>query len=124
MTWGPIIDELLDEVGDALRYVARYDAAGYEQLYVRGDVGDRRQRELFDNLYVEARYEGSEKAWLEAQLDSGSLRSTLHSFDDLLLFNLLRSENDGLLVSVDRNADVSLREFLTRFEGPGTAVEP
>ena len=117
------MDDLLDEVGDALRYVARYDAEGYEQLYVRGDVQERRHRELFDNVYVEARYEGSEKAWLEEQLESGELRSTLHSFDDLLLFNLLHDENVGLLVSVDRDADLSLREFLARFESTDAVAE-
>ena len=116
MTWGEIVDDLLDEVGDGLRYVARYDAEGYEQLYVRGDVQERRHREAFDNVYQEARYETDEKAFVEAKLESGRLRSTLHSFDDLLLFNLIAGRDEGVLVSVDRDADVSLREFLTRFE--------
>jgi hypothetical protein len=120
MTWGEVVDELLDEVGDALRYVARYDEAGYDRLYVRGDVQDRRERAAFENVYVEARFEGEEKAYLEERLDSGRLRSTLHSFDDLLLFNLISGPAEGLLVTLDRDADVHLGSFLTRFESHGS----
>jgi hypothetical protein len=120
MMWGATVDELLDEVGDTLRYVARYDARGYERLYVRGDVQDRRERAAFDNAYVEARYEGEEKAYLEERLDSGRLRSTLHSFDDLLLFNFIAGPTEGLLVTTDRDADVHLGTLLARFETHGS----
>lgn len=112
-----LVAQLREDAGDALRYVALYDTAGYEAVYVRRDVDRRRaDRRIFDELFEELLYEGTSREYIEEKLDSGSLGCVVHAFEEVYVCNFLREDETGFVVTLDPGTDVRLGAFVERYE--------
>lgn len=108
------VASIRDAVGDGLRTVAAYDPEGYEFYYQRADVAESVTEEQVDRIHDEIVIQGLGKAHLEDLFDAGSLHCSVHHFEEVTTFHLVRDEASGLFVSVDADTDVELPGFVDR----------
>ncbi|WP_232701028.1 hypothetical protein [Halobacterium wangiae] len=105
-----LVEALESEAGGALRVVAEYDRDGYDVQYVRDDV-DSRVRERADAIHRNLVLEGISRDHLEDMFGAGDLRCSMHRFETVTAFHFSEAEYRGLFVSIDSEADLSLKTF-------------
>lgn len=122
-TTSALVDEFKSDVGSKLRVVAKYDAEQMRTLYVRDDVEEERPRAHFDNLHGEMMREHLERPHIEADLNSGKLRSSMLGFEQMLVFNFISSKRggsfsdvQGYVVTTEPDVVVDLSKFIHKFE--------
>jgi hypothetical protein len=106
-----LVGELRDEIGEAVRVVARYNRDGYDALYVRDDVQGRVDT-YGDDVHNDLVLQGVGKERLE-DLFGDDLVCSIHRFEELTAFRFVDGDTDfeGLFVSVDSDANVPLATF-------------
>lgn len=102
---------LTGRAGDYLRSVTRYDASGYDIVYLRSDLDvdaihdrvDRAHRQI-----VDARITAED----EAESDLGETYTTVQIRDELVIINIPQHGSTGTLVSLEPEAARQLTSFL------------
>ncbi|GAA0644614.1 DUF7522 family protein [Salarchaeum japonicum] len=101
-----VVERLRREFGDALRSVTRYDADGYEDLYVREDVESGYADDRMERIAEETRMEALQSTYLRDlfQPVHGDFECTARFFEDGIELNYTVSETRGFAVGLDRHA--------------------
>ena len=102
------VDALQDELDGALRAVAEYDENGYTIVFMREDVRATYEDADIQNIHGNVVLDTISAEFLEDLFDAGSLTCSLQLFDDAAMCSFPREGYDGLFVSFDADADVSL----------------
>lgn len=102
---------LVEEIGDGLRAIDRFDRTTYEHVYLRPDVSELYTDQDFERLRIERVMNAVSSESLEQLYEVGSFRYSVRRFDDALLFYLLVEDAAGVVVSIDEEVDVSLPAF-------------
>jgi len=105
-----VTTDLREEAGDALRVVATYDRDGYDLVYCRDDVTGRMD-DVATGIHDDLVLQGVGREHLESLFDAGELHCSVHRFDEVTAFHFLASDQTGLFVSIDPDADVRLASF-------------
>lgn len=108
----PLVNNLKDEAGAALRSVTTYDEDSYDQLYLRENVNAIYSPEEFDDIFSDLRMEGWGRESLEELFNAGKLTCSIYGFEDAMMFHFVRNGFEGVLVTYDRGADVDVEEFM------------
>lgn len=107
---------LLAEYGAGLRGVASYRRDAIEYHYLREDVEVGYSRDEFQTMLEELILEGLAKAYLESLFHAGRLAATTYVFERAVIFHFAVDESAGLVVSIDRVADVDVEDVFSRVE--------
>lgn len=102
------VDALQAELGGALRTVAEYDETDYAILFMREDVRATYEDADVQDIHENVVLDSISAEFLESLFDAGSLTCSLQLFDDAAMCSFPREDYDGLFVSFDAGADVSL----------------
>ncbi|MFC6731123.1 MULTISPECIES: hypothetical protein [unclassified Haladaptatus] len=109
-----LVEFLGGRAGDALCWVAYYDATVYELLYTRtdleGSVDDGDVTGIISHLRFEAPL--SEESIFPYE----SLRATVRLFDDAVVIHMPQGCACGVVVSLDQSAARNLKSFITDCE--------
>ena len=105
-----VLEGIQELTGDSLRTVATYADDGYEFHYARDDISARINH-LAEDIHKDLIIEGIGRDYMEDLFDAGSLRCSMHRFDDLSAFHFVGKDYTGLFVSIDSDANVPLQEF-------------
>jgi len=103
--------DLRDHVGESLRSVARYDADGYEVLYLREDVDADYVSEELGEIYDDLVLSGLGTTRVESLFNAGDLECTVYGFEDASVFHVVSGRESGLVVSVDSDTAVNMAAF-------------
>lgn len=103
---------LTERTGDSLRAVRLYTSDSHRSLYARDDVRERLADRDIDRFVTRAREELDEHADGTWWFTAGDLEATVRVFRELVLVNLLVSEEHGILVSLDATVASQLHAFV------------
>lgn len=106
------LDEYLrDRAGDAYRTAFRYDADGWELLYVREDLATHELHALLPNVVARVR---EAQAWVSEEEYGrfGATTATMEIHETGVLLHLPDGERAGVLVSLDVEAARNLVGFV------------
>jgi len=95
-----------DVAGPALRSLAAYDRADLELVYEREDVATKDR--VIDDIHEELILNDLGIGRLEALFGVGDWHCTMHRFEDAICIHHSTGDHQGVLVSVDTDADVDL----------------
>lgn len=99
-----LVEDLKDDVGDALRTVAKYEHGDYERLFIRPDIKAQYSDEERAELYNQVEIEGMGYSHFEDLFHTGELESVIYGFEEALMFQFPgEDEFTGLFVTVDRD---------------------
>lgn len=99
-------------VGGALRAVAAYDERDYELEYIRDDVGRRYSAAELEAVFEELALAGRDRDYLEGIFHAGRIECSILGFEDALMFHFVTDGGAGRLVTVDRDVEFDLDEFV------------
>lgn len=102
-----------DEVGDALRLVAHYDADTLDIIYLRDDLEDHYSESDFEQTFAIHRREKEEAIQQEAVIDAGKHHCTIRLFDEAIVFNFSQTDSMGTVVSLSPDVGRNLLAFVT-----------
>ena len=104
----------LQELADgSLRSVASYTVDDYTVHHLRDDVEAAYTVTDIEAIHEHLAVDGLSKQRLESLFDAGDYRSSMHEFEDALVFHLT-NDDSGLFVSIDRFASIPLSTVLYR----------
>lgn len=115
-----LVDRCRERLGDGLRTVTVYDDDGFETVYVREDLEPAYSRQRFASLVAIARDVHRPLTLLpeeDADLPIGGYRSSVHSFENARVIQVIATPGWGILVSVDGEAAGRLEEVADRLRG-------
>jgi hypothetical protein len=100
--------QLVDGIGDGLRTAALFDPDSYDVLFVRDDVADAYPQGTAEEIHREQLFAAMHKDYREQLFHAaGALDSTVHLFDDVVIFRILNGDS-GLFLSVDRTPSLDV----------------
>lgn len=106
-----LIAELREEVGDSLRSAAEYDRDGYQFFYLRKDVDKQYTRDELDDIFDDVVLETLRTHYLEQQFHGGAYQCSALGFEEMMVFQFVREDFQGLLVSIDKDCSIDLNAF-------------
>lgn len=106
-----LISELQEEVGESLRSVAEYEEESYTFLYLRRDVDTQYTRAELNQIFDDVMLETLRSDFLEAQFHGGDYQCSALGFEEMMVFQFVRGDFQGLLVSLDRDCSIDLNSF-------------
>lgn len=115
----PLVRELSETVGDALRCVATYEASEYEIIYIRPDVETRYSTDEIERIYDDLVLQNVGADFVQGLFHAGPLRCSILGFERATVFHVVGEPYGGLLVSVDADTAVELPAFLERLKLAG-----
>lgn len=98
-----LVDELHEEIDDALRTVASYDRGDYNLLFIRDDVDAEYSKEEIAELFRQVEIEGMGYSHFETLFHTGQLECAIYGFEDAFMFQLPADEFTGVFVTMDRD---------------------
>lgn len=104
------IDDLQDEFGDSLRVVAIYENTETDIRFIRDDLRENRSDEYMNEVLSQISLEGMGYEHFEDFFNVGQLRCAIYSFDEAFIFHIPPDPFNGLVVSIDREADFDIDE--------------
>jgi hypothetical protein len=109
-----LLNYLDGRTGRQFRGAVEYDEADTEVLYLRDDVREERIvgeiHRMLERLRPESSLEASES------FPFGALRASVRIFEDAVLLHFPRSENEGLIVSLEPEAAGNITTFIGECE--------
>lgn len=110
-----LIDRILEEGGDTLRLVARYDRGDYEVVYARDDVTEGFSEPELTTRVETFVMQGMGEPEREGTLyDFGELDATVRWYDEAVVAHVPVSEWTGLVFTFDRTTE-SLAALASQF---------
>ena len=103
-----LLGRLVDGIGDGLRTAALFDPDSYDVLFVRDDVAEAYPEDIAEEIHREQLFAAMHKNYRETLFSAaGTLDSTVHLFDDVVIFRVLNGDS-GLFLSVDRTPSLDV----------------
>jgi|GEM_PF-893110 len=107
----PLVQLVHNRAGDAFRGAIRYDADGWEALYLRDDVATEALKSALSAIADRAR--ADESTVPEAQYDRlGENQATVELYDHAAVLHFRESADSGIVVSLDRDVAQGLGQFV------------
>jgi len=107
----PLVQLVHNRAGDAFRGAIRYDADGWEALYLRDDVATEALKSALSAIADRAR--ADESIVPEAQYDRlGENQATVELYDHAAILHFRESVDSGIVVSLDRDVAQGLGQFV------------
>lgn len=109
-----LVHFLLQETGDSLHAVVRYDRERWRFLYVREEVRERIEgwERHADEIIDEFRREGRRNVDRERLFEVGPFYCSLHLFDTLILIHFSQPDGQGIVFGYDPAAASNLTAFV------------
>ena len=107
-----LVEELHDQVGDALRVVARYRDRSYEMSYLREDLDSLYTDTDLDAIFDDFVLQGLHKDRLDDLFRAGTLECSMFQFEDALVFHFTPGGSEGLAVSIDPGTGVDIESLV------------
>ena len=101
---------LNNRVDDLLRGVAHYQQDGFEVVYLRDDIQERRHREEVDKMLTRIKQEGTAEE--EQSFPFGHLHATLRIFDETIFMHFPIENQTGVVVALEPEVARSLNSFV------------
>lgn len=110
-----LLTDLREFLGDDLHAFAAYEGDTVDDHYVHddlegllseADIADIQRNTIFESIGSP----GLESVYPEA----GTLRATIHEFEEMIVINVLVAETEGVLLSVAADTDVQIRDIVDR----------
>ncbi|MFC7164583.1 hypothetical protein [Halospeciosus flavus] len=112
----PITDRIKairSEVGEEnLRVIAEYDKSGYEFQYLSEEVDARYSKAEFDEVFDDLLFDTMRSDVMERRFHGGDYQCSVLSFEEMFVFQFVRDEFDGLVVSIERDCTINLESFI------------
>ncbi|WP_435062602.1 DUF7522 family protein [Halobaculum sp. EA56] len=110
-----LVADLREETADALRAVGTYDHEGYRVRYLREDVETALDGDDLDAIREAAVLDTLERDYYERLFSTaGAFEATVRQFERALVVEVPTGDGEGVLASVDRDLDGSIRAVVDR----------
>lgn len=106
---GELQSIVTDRFGEALRSVASYDDDGFDLRFVRDDVDALYDDRDYARVFRTLRLEAMDRPTQDSLYAHGTLLCTYRVYEDATVIHAATSETEGVLVSVDAEANVDLQ---------------
>ncbi|WP_436928805.1 hypothetical protein [Halosimplex halobium] len=107
----PLLQLVHNRAGDAFRGAVRYDAEGWEALYLRDDVATGDLKQALGPITDRARAE--ESIVPPEQYDRlGEAQATVELYDHAAVLHFREGAEVGIIVSLDRDVAQGLGQFV------------
>ncbi|WP_153952597.1 hypothetical protein [Halosegnis longus] len=112
-------DELLTDLraflGDDLHAFTAYDGDEIGNYYIHEDLEGLLSEEDIADIQQNTILESIGSPGLESVYpEAGTLRATIHEFGEMIVINVLVADTEGVLLSVDADTDVRVRDIVDR----------
>lgn len=102
-----------DRVGDALRSVASYHEKEHELQYLRDDIAESYSEDEINEVFHELVLSGIGRDYLEGIFHAGRIECMILGFEEAVMFHFAADATSGRFVSIDRDVDLNLDEFIS-----------
>jgi N-dimethylarginine dimethylaminohydrolase len=107
----PLVQLVHNRAGDAFRGAIRYDADGWDALYLRDDVATEDLKAALSAIAERAR--ANESIVPAEQYDRlGENQATVELYDRAAILHFRESQDSGIIVSLDRDVAQGLGQFV------------
>ena len=115
-TGNRLAEYALSEISDELRTVTVLYEDDYEIIYLRDDLQESYDPDLYRRVVDSFRVEMSGERHLEDESSVGSKRATIHYHDNAYVFQFPHDDCHSILLSVVPSVGSQLRSFINACE--------
>lgn len=106
-------EAIRDEVTEEnLRAIAEYSQDGYQFQYLCEKVDNQYSTKEFDEIFNDLLLETMRSEVLEQRFNDATHEFSALGFEEMVLFQFVRDEFDGVLVSIEKDCTLDLDSFV------------
>lgn len=107
-----LADIVRQQTNDALRSITEYDDRDYTIHYIREDIEANYSPDEIEDIIEELVLGSLGAAHFESLFDAGNFECSIFGFKEAVMFHFLRSDTQGVFITVDRDVNLNLDEFI------------